>query len=912
MVSPAKNKFVVILTSFFLAIVSSTASFGITFGKEVTNGASIYPSVISIWYAEDDSTSPSFICTGTLIEPRIVLTAAHCVLSGGLYYVKYGADILDDDTELLEVSATWRNPRYSERQMVNDIGLLLLSEEIIDAEVTTLPSSSTIKKAQSSKSVKYEIVGWGKDQNSDMATYLRKAVVDDQTSLVKKYKGWRNDVWFAVGKYNKKERVFAGACNGDSGGPLFAILNGKPILAGVTSWGAEDCELGMPSIYVRLSYYIDTINNSGIPTLLKNETKQNRALPSPIVEPSISGVALPDSTLTCNSGTWSENTQSVSLSWTGPGLTYGANTPSIKVSKVSYESTYTCEVTATNSNGSTTRKVTITQAAPPQVVKNPSILGLPNASDYQASNTLTCAPATFNGATSVQTYWWIGLSYSSADTRIGTGTTLNLTKELISKYGGGYIYCQSVASGPGGNTQSSSSVYLSAWPKPYIKSGWPRVSTQSTLSGSFVGDLLSCSQVTWDKPVDTEAYSIYIRTGLSENKILSNTSTYVMTSDVINNYQNYEIHCSVTASNAGGTYTASSSYGFTIRAGVKPDAPGALTGIIGPTTVSLSWIAPANNGVAITDYVIERSLNGGSWVTISDGISTGVSYIDAGLTPGARYGYRVRAFNGAVYSDYSSTISANIPVAASPTPTASASPTPTASPSPTPTASASPTPTALGTPTITGSSVTTSLGADASGNQKAYEYQKINVSATISSPSLVQYLVFGLKPVASTNFYDWGQATSLDGGATWTRVPELPAVNPAPVCTDGVSSSVMWEVKYLVHLKSGAEFQGVLPTKIARVLNCPVGLTPTFGNITSTQDGYTSQVTNYDSAWTWELGTAVRPELTLTGTVSSTINTSGLITVSGLKPGVSIGVTVTTTRTGYPTKSNVLAGSSSP
>jgi hypothetical protein len=83
---------------------------------------------------------------------------------------------LYDDTDLLEVAATWKNPRFSSRQLVNDTGLLLLE----DANIRSLHYSdfrlmAEIKSIQANKSVKYEIVGWGKDQNEEPATYLRKA-----------------------------------------------------------------------------------------------------------------------------------------------------------------------------------------------------------------------------------------------------------------------------------------------------------------------------------------------------------------------------------------------------------------------------------------------------------------------------------------------------------------------------------------------------------------------------------------------------------------------------------------------------------------------------------------------------------------------------------------------------------------
>ena len=193
---------------FGLNILSASNSNAITFGKDVLDGSTKYPSVVSVWYTEDSEEDYYPICTGTLIEPRIVLTAAHCVLNEGVYAVGYGSDLLRS-AKLQSVSATWKNPSYSARQMVNDVGLLLLEKSIPWITPTPLQSSKEIASIVSNKKVKLEIVGWGKNQNEEPATYLRMAVVEDQSAIMKKYKGWRNDVWIAVGKSNKKEKVYA-------------------------------------------------------------------------------------------------------------------------------------------------------------------------------------------------------------------------------------------------------------------------------------------------------------------------------------------------------------------------------------------------------------------------------------------------------------------------------------------------------------------------------------------------------------------------------------------------------------------------------------------------------------------------------------------------------------------------------
>ena len=81
-----------------------------------------------------------------------------------------------------------------------------------------------------------------------------------------------------------------------------------------------------------------------------------------------------------------------------------------------------------------------------------------------------------------------------------------------------------------------------------------------------------------------------------------------------------------------------------------------------------------------------------------------------------------------------------------------------------------------------------------------------------------------------------------------------------------------------------------------------VGLTPNFGSPSSRTNGFTVQITNYDSAYTWS-------QTTSRGSV--TRNSSGLLTVSGLSAGQSATVTVTTTRSGYSDGSNTVTGQAS-
>ena len=96
----------------------------------------------------------------------------------------------------------------------------------------------------------------------------------------------------------------------------------------------------------------------------------------------------------------------------------------------------------------------------------------------------------------------------------------------------------------------------------------------------------------------------------------------------------------------------------------RPSAPRSLTAAVGPGVgqgnVRLTWSAPsATGGVPITDYVVQRSWNGGAtWTSMSDGFGTQRSFLVTRQTIGATYQFRVAARNSVGWGPASNVVSA--------------------------------------------------------------------------------------------------------------------------------------------------------------------------------------------------------------------------------------------------------------
>jgi len=130
----------------------------------------------------------------------------------------------------------------------------------------------------------------------------------------------------------------------------------------------------------------------------------------------------------------------------------------------------------------------------------------------------------------------------------------------------------------------------------------------------------------------------------------------------------------VTASDPAIPSAVPVSVGYTLAVTDVVEVPGVPTGVVGTAgngQVSLSWTAPAfNGGVAISDYVVQYSSNGGStWTRFNDAVSVATTALVTGLANGTNYLFQVAAVNAVGTGDFSANSAAVAPKAVPGAPT---------------------------------------------------------------------------------------------------------------------------------------------------------------------------------------------------------------------------------------------------
>jgi len=191
------------------------------------------PSVVAVYGVRPGSPG-GLLCTGSVVAPTVVLTAAHCVAAsetglGVRFSVLTGANLSRGDGEQLAVREVHANPRWSPHNLEagHDQGVVILSQP------TRLRPLSLNRHplANSTLGQLARIVGYGlADSSTQTGDGIKRQVLTRLQSM--------STALIGVGTRRR------GTCNGDSGGPAFMEMGGTETIVGTTSFGNSDCTDG--------------------------------------------------------------------------------------------------------------------------------------------------------------------------------------------------------------------------------------------------------------------------------------------------------------------------------------------------------------------------------------------------------------------------------------------------------------------------------------------------------------------------------------------------------------------------------------------------------------------------------------------------------------------------------------------
>ena len=219
-----------------LAVAMLVACTGCAAEAGATDNASTEESIAStqqaITNAEDDDEDPAVVallldgkifCTGVLVTPTVVATAAHCINPTPPDQVYFGNKLSSKKGTFIAVSDTKIHPDFDEDTLVNDIAVIGLASRAPVAPVPVLNK----KFDASYVGLAIRIVGFGAP-SSGQETSLRKRTGDTTIS------SFGDDEFRLLPKPSQ-------TCNGDSGGPAFAMIDGKEAVVGLASSGDSNC-----------------------------------------------------------------------------------------------------------------------------------------------------------------------------------------------------------------------------------------------------------------------------------------------------------------------------------------------------------------------------------------------------------------------------------------------------------------------------------------------------------------------------------------------------------------------------------------------------------------------------------------------------------------------------------------------
>lgn len=183
------------------------------------------------------------ICTGTLISPRVIVTAQHCLVGPASAITAHFVN------EYGEMGRPMASATAHETHPNADIGAIALAEPI--TSIAPIPLNTTPIEGVLGQTVRFVGFGVTSEDGADSGLKRQGSSTLSSTSPdgIDFFQG---EMATATGGQS--------TCYGDSGGPNFMTFAGVEYIAGITSRGTDICGVGL-DIAVRIDAHMDFLRS---------------------------------------------------------------------------------------------------------------------------------------------------------------------------------------------------------------------------------------------------------------------------------------------------------------------------------------------------------------------------------------------------------------------------------------------------------------------------------------------------------------------------------------------------------------------------------------------------------------------------------------------------------------------------